>query len=140
MGEALAQRQTDGGQGAWPARLGAPQPAAHEPSARRRAAATASRAHGELPDVGAVLRAVHARRSAGKKRAQCAAWPAYDRDGLERLSRQIACSPLRADRLSLDDRGRAVYALRRRWRDGTSAVVFEPLDFTVVSPIVMAAM
>jgi hypothetical protein len=22
-----------------------------------------------------------------------------------------------------------VYALRRRWRDGTSAVVFEPLDF-----------
>jgi hypothetical protein len=54
---------------------------------------------------------------------------AHDRDGLERLCRYVARPPFRADRLSLDDHGRVVYALRRHWRDGTSAVVFEPLDF-----------
>jgi hypothetical protein len=51
------------------------------------------------------------------------------RDGLEQLCRYVARPPFRADRLSLDDDGRVVYALRRRWRDGTSAVVIEPLDF-----------
>ncbi len=54
---------------------------------------------------------------------------AHDRDGLERLCRYVARPPFKAERLSLDDRGRVVYTLRRRWRDGTSAVVFEPLDF-----------
>jgi hypothetical protein len=54
---------------------------------------------------------------------------AHDRDGLERLCRYVARPPFRADRLSLDADGRVVYALRRRWRDGTAAVVFEPLDF-----------
>ena len=41
---------------------------------------------------------------------------AHDRDGLERLCRYVARPPFRADRLSLDDAGRVVYALRRRWR------------------------
>jgi len=33
------------------------------------------------------------------------------------------------ERLSLAPDGKVIYALRRRWRDGTSAIVFEPLDF-----------
>ena len=54
---------------------------------------------------------------------------AHDRDGLERLCRYVARPPFKAERLTLDEDGRVVYALRRRWCDGTSAVVFEPLDF-----------
>ena len=54
---------------------------------------------------------------------------AHDREGLERLCRYVARPPFKAEKVSLDDEGRVVYALRRRWRDGTSAVVFEPLDF-----------
>jgi hypothetical protein len=41
----------------------------------------------------------------------------------------VARPPFKAVRLTLDEDGRVVYALHRCWRDGTSAVVFEPLDF-----------
>ncbi|NOT30112.1 MAG: IS91 family transposase [Planctomycetes bacterium] len=54
---------------------------------------------------------------------------AHDRDGLERLCRYLARPPLATERLSIAKDGRVVYALRRHWKDGTSAVVFDPLDF-----------
>jgi hypothetical protein len=51
------------------------------------------------------------------------------REGLERLCRYIARPPIKVERLSLDANGRVIYALRRHWRDGTSAIAFDPLDF-----------
>ena len=55
--------------------------------------------------------------------------PAHDRRRLERLCRYVARPPLASERLSrgLDD-GRLLYRLKRRWRDGTTAIVFEPLE------------
>jgi len=52
-----------------------------------------------------------------------------DREGLERLCRYKGRPPLAAQRLERTKDGRIVYRLRRRWRDGTSAVVFEPREF-----------
>ena len=54
---------------------------------------------------------------------------ADDVEGRERLCRYLARPPLASERLSLADDGRVVYALRRHWKDGTRAVVFDPLDF-----------
>ena len=54
---------------------------------------------------------------------------AHDRDGLERLARYLARPPIATERLSLRSDGRVVYALRRHWKDGTRAFVFDPLDF-----------
>jgi len=54
---------------------------------------------------------------------------AHDRDGLERLCRYVNRPPIKLERLSLARDGKVIYALRRRWRDGTSAIQFEPLDF-----------
>jgi hypothetical protein len=54
---------------------------------------------------------------------------ADDRDGLERLARTIARPPIAAERLSLREDGRVVYRLRHAWRDGTTAVAFDPLTF-----------
>jgi len=53
----------------------------------------------------------------------------HDRAGLERLCRYIARPAIASERLSIDPDGRVVYRLRRAWRDGTSAIVFEPLVF-----------
>jgi len=53
----------------------------------------------------------------------------HDRAGLERLCRYIARPAIASERLSIDPDGRVVYRLRRAWRDGTSAIVFEPLAF-----------
>jgi len=52
-----------------------------------------------------------------------------DRGALERLCRYVARPPIKVERLSLDSDGRVIYALRRQWRDGTSAIAFDPLDF-----------
>jgi hypothetical protein len=54
---------------------------------------------------------------------------AHDRNGLERLCRYLARPPIAAERLSLAPDGRVIYALRRHWKDGTRAFVFDPLDF-----------
>jgi len=54
---------------------------------------------------------------------------AHDRDGLELLCRYLARPPLASERLSLAPDGRVIYGLRRHWKDGTRAVVFDPLDF-----------
>jgi len=54
---------------------------------------------------------------------------AKDSGGLERLCRYIARPALAQDRLSIRYDGKVVYRLRHPWRDGTSQVVFDPLDF-----------
>ena len=54
--------------------------------------------------------------------------PAHDRMRLERLCRYGGCPPVATERLSLLPDGRLLYRLKRRWRDGTSHIIFEPLD------------
>ncbi|MBP7148229.1 MAG: transposase [Acidobacteria bacterium] len=52
--------------------------------------------------------------------------PAHDRQRLERLCRCVARPALAAERLARLDDGRLLYQLKRRWRDGTSALLFQP--------------
>ena len=52
-----------------------------------------------------------------------------DRPRLERLCRYIARPPLAQDRLSRLPDGRLRYTMKKPWSDGTTAVLFEPLDF-----------
>jgi len=54
--------------------------------------------------------------------------PARDRRRLERLARYCARPPIATHRLSEAPDGLIVYRLRLRWRDGTTHVVFDPLD------------
>jgi len=54
--------------------------------------------------------------------------PAHDRPRLERLVRYAARPPLATDRWSKRPDGRLVYRLRHRWRDGTTHMLFEPLE------------
>jgi hypothetical protein len=54
--------------------------------------------------------------------------PAHDRMRLERLCRYAGRPPLATERLSLLPDGRLLYRLKRRWRDGTSHMIFEPLE------------
>jgi len=54
--------------------------------------------------------------------------PPGDRVRLERLARYAGRPPLATERLSLQPDGRLLYRLKRRWRDGTSHVIYEPLE------------
>ena len=54
--------------------------------------------------------------------------PARDRVRLERLCRYAARPPLAIERLSLLPDGRLLYRRKRRWRNGTTHVIFEPLE------------
>lgn len=54
--------------------------------------------------------------------------PARARRQLEKLCRYAARPPVATERLSLLPDGRLLYRLRHRWRDGTTHVVFEPLE------------
>jgi len=47
---------------------------------------------------------------------------------LERLARYAGRPPLATERLSLLPDGRLLYRLKRRWRDGTTHVIYEPLE------------
>ncbi len=51
-----------------------------------------------------------------------------DRKGLERLARYIARPPLSVKRLSELSDGRVALALKRPWDDGTTAILFRPLE------------
>jgi hypothetical protein len=53
---------------------------------------------------------------------------ARDRARLERLCRYVGRPAIATERLSELPDGRVAYALRRRWRDGTTHFVFEPLE------------
>jgi hypothetical protein len=46
----------------------------------------------------------------------------------ERLCKYVARPPLATERLTRLDDGRLCYRLKRRWRDGTTQIVLEPLD------------
>ena len=54
--------------------------------------------------------------------------PSLDRMRLERLCRYACRPPVAAERLSVLPDGRLLYRLKRRWRDGTSHVIFQPLE------------
>jgi len=56
----------------------------------------------------------------------CEAW---QRSRLERQCRYITRPPIATKRLSVDDRGRVVYRYKHPFRDGSTHVVLEPLDF-----------
>ena len=53
---------------------------------------------------------------------------AQDRKRLERLCRYILRPAIATERLTECEDGRIAYALRHPWRDGTTAVLFEPLE------------
>ena len=52
-----------------------------------------------------------------------------DRAGLEQLCRYLLRPAVAQDRLGLLDDGRVVLQLKTAWSDGTSHLVFEPVDF-----------
>ncbi len=54
--------------------------------------------------------------------------PARDLMRLERLARYAGRPPLASERLSLLPDGRLLYRLKHRWRDGTTHVIYEPLE------------
>jgi hypothetical protein len=54
--------------------------------------------------------------------------PAHDRMRLERLCRYAGRPPVATERLSLLPDGRLLYRLKHRWRDGTTHMIFEPLE------------
>jgi hypothetical protein len=51
------------------------------------------------------------------------------RGHLEDLLRYCARPPISDERLSLDARGQVVLRLKTPWRDGSTHVVYEPIDF-----------
>ena len=55
--------------------------------------------------------------------------PAGELERLEHLCRYVTRPPIATQRLALATNGRVVYGLKRPWRDGTSAVSFDPLTF-----------
>jgi hypothetical protein len=54
--------------------------------------------------------------------------PPRDRMRLERLARYAGRPPLATERLSLLPDSRFLYRLKHRWRDGTTHVIYEPLE------------
>ena len=54
---------------------------------------------------------------------------ANERDKLERLCRYITRPPVSTKRLTMTRNGRVRYELKPPWRNGTTHVIFEPLDF-----------
>ena len=54
---------------------------------------------------------------------------ADERQMLERLCRYIARPAVSTERFSLTNQGHIRYALKTPYRDGTTHVIFEPLDF-----------
>jgi hypothetical protein len=54
--------------------------------------------------------------------------PAKARRQLENLCRYAGRPPVATERLSKFPDGRVLYQLRHRWRDGTSYVIFDPMD------------
>ena len=54
--------------------------------------------------------------------------PAGHRDRLERICRYALRPPVATDRLRLTDTGQVLLELRRRWGDGTTHLVFDPVE------------
>jgi hypothetical protein len=54
---------------------------------------------------------------------------AGDRERLERLLRYLLRPPVAQDRLELREDGKILLELRNRWSDGTTHLLFEPIEF-----------
>ena len=54
--------------------------------------------------------------------------PPHDRARLEQLCRYLLRPPLAQDRLQLRADGRVLVTLKTVWRDGTSHLLFEPIE------------
>ncbi len=54
---------------------------------------------------------------------------ASERKQLEELCRYVARPPISNDRLQWLPDGKVSYSLKRQWSDGSSAILFEPLEF-----------
>ena len=52
-----------------------------------------------------------------------------ERDRLEHLARYVSRPPIATERLALTDSGQVRYTLKTPYRDGTTHVIFEPMDF-----------
>jgi Putative transposase/Transposase zinc-binding domain len=92
-----------------------------------RAPARLGREH-EAPFAERPLGPCHARQGGFDLHAAVAV-PAGGQVRLEHLCRYVLRPPIAQDALALAPDGRVVLALRRPWRDGTRALVFDPLDF-----------
>ena len=55
--------------------------------------------------------------------------PAHDKKKRERLCRYISRPSLSEERLSLNTQGQVVYKLKTAYRNGTTHIVLDPLDF-----------
>ena len=64
---------------------------------------------------------------------------ARDRARLERLIRYAARPAVATERLSELPDGRLLYRLKRAWRDGTSAVIFDRQDFIAKLAVLVPA-
>jgi hypothetical protein len=64
---------------------------------------------------------------------------AHDRFRLERLIRYAARPAVATERLSALPDGRLLYRLKRSWRDGTNAVIFERQDFMAKLAVLVPA-
>jgi hypothetical protein len=76
-------------------------------------------------------RGEHGRRSArleGFSLHADVAVPARRRDQLERLVRYLVRPPLALERLTESTRGQLLYQFRRPWRDGSTALLLDPLE------------
>ena len=101
--------------------------------------ATGPRAGRRIGTVGDRVEVENLEEEAGAASLLATAWgvslhaevcvPARNRLRLEQLCRYVARPPLAQERLSLLPDGRLLYRLKRRWRNGTTHVVFEPLEF-----------
>jgi len=56
------------------------------------------------------------------------AFDARDKPRMERMCRYLARPPIAQDRLSLRGDGAVQYTMKKTWRDGTHAIVLQPLD------------
>jgi hypothetical protein len=54
---------------------------------------------------------------------------AHQKNKLERVAGYITRPPVAIERLSLTPQGHIKYSLKTLYRDGTTHVIFEPLDF-----------
>jgi hypothetical protein len=65
--------------------------------------------------------------------------PAHGRIRLKKFCRYVGRPPVVLDRLSLLPDGRLKYWLKKRWRDGTTHVIFEPLELMEKLAVLVSA-
>jgi hypothetical protein len=95
----------------------------------RHAGARVERLGGEPPERGACRQGPRQAHLDGFDLHADVRVPPNDRARLEHLCRYLLRPPLAQDRLHLRTDGRVVVTLKRAWRDGTTRLVFEPLEF-----------